>query len=114
MQQADAVLLPIKPSSLDIKAGYDALKLARQARTMRKGKLGIGLVPNRMVRTRLGADLLSALVNMGEKVLPPIGNRSVVAESATNGLTVRKSEPKSVSAKEFAAQAIGVEGLLPA
>lgn len=114
MQEADAVLLPVQPSSLDIKAGHDALTLARTARTMRKGKLEIGLVPNRMARTRLGADLLSALVMMGERVLPPIGNRSVVAESATNGLTVREAEPKSVSAKEFAALAIGVEGLLAA
>lgn len=114
LQEADAVLLPVQPSSIDIKAGHDALTLARQARSLRKGKLEIGLVPNRMARTRLGADLLSALVTMGERVLPPIGNRSVVAESATSGLTVREAEPRSVSAKEFAALAAGVEGMLAA
>jgi chromosome partitioning protein len=115
MIESDVVLLPCQPSALDIRAGIDALRLAREARNVRDGKsLGIGLVPNRMARTRLGADLLSALISMGEKVLPPIGNRSLVAESASVGLTCREASPKSPAAQEFAALAVGVEGMIAA
>lgn len=114
LAEADVVLLPVQPSSLDIKAGSEALALARQARALRKGKMAIGLVPNRMARTRLGADLLTALVTMGEKVLPPISNRSLVAESAVNGLTAREASPKSPAAMEFAALARGVTEMLAA
>jgi chromosome partitioning protein len=115
MVESDIVLLPTQPSSLDIRAGMDALRLAREARKMRQGKsMGIGLVPNRMARTRLGADLLTALVTMGEKVLPPISNRSVVAESAVSGLSCREASPKSPAAQEFAALAAGVEGMIAA
>lgn len=113
MVESDVVLLPTQPSSLDIMAGAAALHLAREARSIRKGrKLAIGLVPNRMSRTRLGADLLSALVSMGEKVLPPVGNRSIVAETVLSGLTVREAQPKSPAAQEFAALAAGVEGMI--
>ncbi len=113
MVESDILLLPTQPSSLDIKAGVDALKLAREARQLRKNKkTAIGLVPNRMARTRLGADLLAALISMGETVLPPLGNRSIVAETVLSGLSVREAQPKSPAAQEFAALAAGVEGMI--
>jgi hypothetical protein len=105
----------ISRNGLLICGGIDALRLAREESNVHDGKsLGIGLVPNRMQRTRLGADLLTALVTMGEKVLPPIGNRSLVAESASVGLTCREASPKSPAAQEFAALAVGVEGMIAA
>ena len=38
---------------------------------------------------------------MGKKVLPPIGQRIVVAEAVESGLTVCEYAPNSVSRTEF-------------
>ena len=110
---SDIVLLPCQPSGLDILAGHDALKMAREARKASKGKkLKVGLVPNRMARTRLGADLMVALAAMGETVMPAIGARSVVADSVASGQVVREAAPKSAAAAEFATFAKSVEGMV--
>jgi len=111
---ADIVLLPIQPSAMDIIAAYDALRLARDAKKIRKGKLKIGLIPSRMSRTRLGANLMIALASMGEAILPAIGSRTIVADSVVSGLTVREVQPKSPAALEFASLASRVEGLAAA
>jgi chromosome partitioning protein len=72
MVASDVILLPVQPSALDIMAGHVALRLALDARTARKGKLKIGLVPSRMSKTRLGANLMMVLAAMGETLLPAI------------------------------------------
>ena len=114
MAIADLVLIPVLPSALDIMAGQDALRLAKQARQAKGGNLKIGLVPSRMARTRLGADLMIALAAMGEVLLPAISARAIVAETVLTGQTVREAGPKSPSAQEFEAFAAGVERLIAA
>ena len=113
MALADLVLLPVGPSPLDILPAHDALRLAREARKARGGRLPrIGLVPSKVVRTKLGSDLGATLEAMGERVLPGIGLRSVVAEAALSGLTVREAATKSTAAEEFLALAQSVEEML--
>jgi chromosome partitioning protein len=110
---ADLVLLPAGPSSLDIMAARDAIQLARQARTERhNGKPVLRLVPSKVVNTRLGHELASSLRELGELVLPPIGQRAVVAEAALTGLTVREFARTSRSAEEFGQLTKAVEKAL--
>ncbi|HTT77100.1 MAG TPA: ParA family protein [Candidatus Binataceae bacterium] len=110
---ADLVLLPAGPSSLDIMAARDAIELARQARKERgNGKPVLRLVPSKVMNTRLGHELEGSLRELGEVVLPPIGQRAVVAEAALTGLTVREFARTSRSADEFEALAKAVEKAL--
>jgi cellulose biosynthesis protein BcsQ len=53
------------------------------------------------MNTNLGRGLSSSLEEMGKKVLPPIGQRIVVAEAVMSGLTVCEYAPNSVSRMEF-------------
>jgi chromosome partitioning protein len=110
---ADLVLLPCGPSPLDIMAARDALDLARQARQERGGKVPeIRFVPSKVTSTRLGRSLGDTLAEMGEPVLPPIGQRAAIAEAALTGLTVREFAEGSPAQAEFTALAAAIEGVL--
>ena len=67
---------------------------------------------SRVARTTLSRDLVASLEEMGEKVLPPIGQRVVVAEAALTGLTVREHASGSLAQAEFQALALAVEEVL--
>jgi len=110
---ADLMLLPAGPSSLDIMAARDAIQLGHQARKERgNGKPGLRLVPSKVNNTRLGNELPSSLRELGEPVLPAIGQRAAVAEAALTGLTVREFARTSRAAEEFAALAKAIERTL--
>jgi chromosome partitioning protein len=100
---ADLVLLPCGPSPLDLFALKEALALALKARAQRRSKKPrIRFVPSKVLRnTNLGRELSSSLEKMGKKVLPAIGQRIVVAEAVTAGLTVREYAPNSAAHEEF-------------
>lgn len=110
---ADLVLLPAGPSSLDIMAVRDAIELVRQARKERgDGKPMLRLVPSKVVNTRLGHELEDSLRELGEQVLPPVGQRAAVAEAALTGLTVREFARTSRASGEFEVLAKAVERIL--
>ena len=112
---ADLVLLPAGPSPLDIMAARDALALARDARAQRgDNKPLIRFVPSKVTRTTLGRDLADTLADMGEPVLPGIGQRTIAAEAALSGLTVREAAMVSACQEEFTALAVAVEKVLKA
>ena len=100
---ADLFLLPCGPSPLDLFALKEALSLALRARAERRSKRPrIRFVPSKvLMNTNLGRGLSSSLEEMGKKVLPPIGQRVVVAEAVMSGLTVCEYAPDSVSRTEF-------------
>ncbi len=101
---ADLVLLPCGPSPLDLFTLKEALALALKARAERRSKKPrIRFVPSKvLLNTNLGRGLTSSLSKMGKKVLPPIGQRVVVAEAVASGLTVREFAPNSTAEAEFA------------
>jgi hypothetical protein len=100
---------------LDIMAARDALALARDARAQRGGDRPlIRFVPSKVTRTTLGRDLADTLADLGEPVLPGIGQRTIAAESALSGLTVREAAMGSACQDEFAALAAAVEKVLKA
>ena len=111
---ADLVLLPAGPSPLDIMAARDAVSVARQARSERGGTLpAIRLIPSKVTRTTLGRELPASLADMGEPVLPEVGQRAVVADATLAGLTVREHDNRSVAQAEFEALALAVVEVLP-
>ena len=111
---ADLVLLPCGPSPLDLFSLKEALSLALKARAERRSKRPrIRFVPSKvMMNTNLGRGLASSLEEMGKKVLPPIGQRIVVAEAVMSGLTVCEYAPDSVSRMEFKKLAVAVHRIV--
>jgi chromosome partitioning protein len=111
---ADLFLLPCGPSPLDLFALKEALSLALRARAERRSKRPrIRFVPSRvLMNTNLGRGLSSSLEEMGKKVLPPIGQRIVVAEAVMSGLTVREYAPNSVARMEFKELAKAVDKIV--
>lgn len=111
---ADLMLLPCGPSPLDLLALKAALSLALKARAERRSKKPrIRFVPSKvLMSTNLGRGLASSLKDMGKKVLPPIGQRVVVAEAVASGLTVAEYAPNSPAHEEFRELAKAVEKVL--
>jgi chromosome partitioning protein len=111
---ADLVLLPCGPSPLDLFPLKEALGLALKARAERRSKKPrIRFVPSKVLKnTNLGRGLTSSLEGMGKKVLPGIGQRIVVAEAVTTGLTVREYAPGSPAHEEFEELAKAVSQIL--
>lgn len=111
---ADLVLLPCGPSPLDLFALKEAIKLALKARAARKAKKPrIRLVPSKVVmNTLLGRSLAGQLEEMGNKVLPGICQRVVLAEAVVHGLTISEHAPGSPAHEEFVELAKAVEKIL--
>lgn len=111
---ADLMLLPCGPSPLDLFALKEALNLGLKARAERRSKKPrIRFVPSRVVMsTNLGRGLAASLKDMGKKVLPPIGQRVVVAEAVSSGLTVAEYAPHSPAHEEFRELAKAVDKIL--
>jgi chromosome partitioning protein len=111
---ADLMLLPCGPSPLDLYALKDALALSLKARAQRRSKKPrIRLVPSRvLMNTNLGRGLSLSLEEMGKKVLPPIGQRVVLAEAVASGLTICEYAPGSAAHAEFEKLAKAVDKLI--
>ena len=111
---ADLMLLPCGPSPLDLFALKEALSMTLKARAERRSKKPrIRFVPSKvLMSTNLGRGLESSLRNMGKKVLPPIGQRIVVAEAVLSGLTVAEYAPNSAAHEEFRELAKAVDKIL--
>jgi chromosome partitioning protein len=111
---ADLMLLPCGPSRLDLFALKDALALGLKARAERGSKKPrIRFVPSKVLKsTNLGRGLASSLHDMGKKVLPGIGQRIVVAEAVSSGLTVAEFAPHSAAHEEFRELAKAVDKIL--
>jgi len=62
--------------------------------------------------TNLGRGLTASLKSMGKKVLPAIGQRVVVAEAVSSGLTVAEYAPDSPAREEFRELAKAVDKVL--
>lgn len=111
---ADLMLLPCGPSPLDLFALKAALTLALKARAERRSKKPrIRFVPSKVtMHTNLGRNLEASLNAMGKKVLPPIGQRVVIAEAVASGLTVSEYAPNSPAREEFENLARAVQKIL--
>lgn len=111
---ADIVLIPCGPSPLDIMEAQDTLELAREARKKRGGKKPlIRFIPSKVIsRATLSSDLPQTLADLGEKVLPSIGLRTVVAEATIEGKSVAEYSKGCPARGEFQALAKALQELI--
>lgn len=111
---ADLFLVPVAPSSLDLRAASKALDMLQEAREERgDGKPAALLIPSKVDRrTAAGREIEAALHEMGEPVGPAVGLRSAFVDSATAGGWIGSYAPRSVAHQEIATLAAVVARIL--
>ncbi len=100
---ADLVLVPVKPSSLDVWAATDVVKLIEEVRTTFRPDLRASFVINeRRPNTRLARDVEDALKGMSLDVCQTsIHTRSAYPVAIGQGLSVFDTEPRGKAALEM-------------
>jgi chromosome partitioning protein len=85
--EADAVVVPVLPSAFDTEATRRFLKRIEEIGRVRKGRVGVHLVANRMrAGGRAEARLEAALAEFGRVPAARIADRAAYAELAVRGL----------------------------
>jgi chromosome partitioning protein len=110
---ADLVLIPVQPSPLDSWASAEMLALLREARIYRP-QLAARLVLNRCgTRTVIARETAETLAEHDPPVLgSTIGQRVVFADAAQSGRLVFELAEHSTAAREIAAFADEVAGIM--
>jgi chromosome partitioning protein len=108
---ADLFVVPIAPSSLDLRAASKALDMLRDARAERgDGKPAALLVPSKVDRrTGAGREIEAALHEMGGPVGPAIGLRVAFVDSASARDWIGGFAPHAVAHQEIATLAAVVD-----
>lgn len=97
---ADLVLIPVQPSSYDVWAAAETVKLIEEAQQFKPAIKAAFVVNRRIPNTVIGGDVAEALADYSPDVLPSgISQRVAFAESSS-GYTVLEDVPKSAAAKE--------------
>ena len=87
--EAKAVLTPVLPSSFDTQSTKRFLKDIDDIKRIRKGKVAVHLVANRVrPQARASARLVSFFDSIGRQPLAWISDRAAYSELAAEGLTV--------------------------
>lgn len=101
---ADLIVIPIKPSPLDLWAGRAAVELAKDAQELRhQSKPAIILLPSGVkTGTRMAKDINLALSKIGESIAPVhITERIALAECAMLGETIYSYDNTNPACQEF-------------
>jgi chromosome partitioning protein len=86
---SDLVLVPCTPSGLDLEATIRTLEIVDAVRVPPHGVPRLILVPNRVDRRTLeGKQLIDELIAFGERVSPPIGNRTAFVRAFSTGFPI--------------------------
>lgn len=110
---ADALLVPVTPSAIDLRATVNTLKHVERARQARGGRPGCLLVPNRVdQRTAVGRTVQRALGDLGFRVTPPIAQRSSHAAAFAAQRWIGVHAPGSAAFRELAGVVAELERLL--
>ncbi len=111
---ADLVLAPVQPSPLDGWASEEMLRLIEEALVYRPGLRARFVLNRRLARTVIARDTAAALADQEIGALrTSIGQRVVFAEAARGGRLASEVAPDGAAAREIAALAAEVEGLVP-
>jgi chromosome partitioning protein len=101
IRNADLVVVPCQPSTLDIWASKATLELAVKER--RHAAMLLNRVPP---RSRMVEEARDAIADLGAQAMRgQLGNRQVFVTSISQGLGVIESEPRSAAAEEARALA---------
>ncbi|MBI3869997.1 MAG: AAA family ATPase [Verrucomicrobia bacterium] len=86
---ADLALLPCGPSVLDLRAANEAIRVVKQAQTIRHGLPQAMLVPNKLqARYRLSRELLEIARHLAVPATPELRLRQAYADAAGQGTVV--------------------------
>ncbi|MEM7684578.1 MAG: AAA family ATPase [Paracoccaceae bacterium] len=87
--KAKAVLTPVQASVFDENATHAFLADIEEIKRVRKGKVGIHIVPNRIrLRSRAAQELQNFLEHEGYEALTWITERAIYGEMASQGLSI--------------------------
>lgn len=100
---ADVTYLPCGPSALDLWAASEAIRVVRQAQTIRKGPPLAVLIPNKLqVRYRLSRELTETALTLGIPAVGGLRLRQAYADAAGQGTVVwRMGKDAKVAASEM-------------
>lgn len=105
---SDLVLIPVQPSSYDVWAAAETVKLVEEAQQFKPDLKAAFVVNRRIPKTVLGGDVAGALADYSPPVLKyAIAQRIAFAE-ASAGYTVLEDAPNSAAADEVNALAAAV------
>jgi len=102
LRVSDVVLVPVRPSYLDLWGAHDLLKHIKDEQARRRKLKAVFLVVGQVARTRIAADIGTALASLGLPVLESrTGNRVHYVQAASNGEGVIETAPRSKAAEEI-------------
>ena len=111
----DALVIPVTPSAIDLRATAKTLRRLKDVQRARDGRPACLLVPNRVdQRTAVGRAIQQALRDLDFNVAPPIGQRASHAMAFAARQWIGAHAPGSPALREMAAVAARLEALLEA
>ena len=97
---ADLVLIPVQPSSYDVWAAAETVKLIEEAQQFKPDIKAAFVVNRRIVNTSLGGEVAAALADYSPPVLDATIAQRIGFAEASAGYTVLEDSPKSAAANE--------------
>lgn len=100
---ADIAIMPISPSSLDVRAISRTVEICNDARAFNEGLATVLLVNRKQSNTVIGRQIRNSLKGLEEFPLlkNEIVQRVALAEAPTHGDVIQVYEPEGKSANEF-------------
>ena len=86
--EAEAVMTPVLPSYFDVESTARFLREIEHLKRVRKGKVGVHLIANRVRAGKAAARLDAFFRGLGQEPLARIGERAAYAELAEQGLSI--------------------------
>ncbi len=112
---ADAILIPVTPSAIDLRATARTLQRLKRVQRLRDNRPACLLVPNRVdQRTAVGRTIQRALRDLEIEVSPPITQRASHATAFAARQWIGAHAPGSAAFRELAAVAGVLDKLLEA
>ena len=99
---SDLVIIPIRPSILDLWSSQEIIELVKEARKVNKKLTGKLLISQKAPGTRLGKEARDSMGGYGLGIYETeINNRIAYAEAMINGLPVMEYDPDSEASREI-------------
>lgn len=112
MAAADLILIPVQPSSFDVWACDETVKIAQKLARQKKALRSAFVINRRISKTTVGRDVVTALAAYAPRVLrSTISQRVAFAESIATGCTVLETAPKGAGAEEIRNLVREIQGL---
>jgi chromosome partitioning protein len=110
---ADALMVPVTPSAIDLRATAKTLQRLKRVQRLRGNRPACLLVPNRVdQRTAIGRTIQRALRDLEIEVTPPIALRASHVTAFSARQWIGAHAPGSPAFREMAAVAAALERLL--